>query len=157
MLGYSLPMGENNRPSTTNDATGLQGIISQLVRFNLVGVLNTLVDFCVFFLLNQAGVGYLAAQICSYGCGTINSYLFNKYWTFGKTGTTLAEIARFLAVNLSALLLSVLLLHLLHTRAGIGLAPAKIAATLLTMLVGFFGTRFWVFPVGNRVAVREER
>lgn len=150
-------MESDNRWSTTTHAAGLPAIIGQLIRFNLVGVLNTLVDFCVFFLLNGVGTGYLAAQICSYGCGTINSYLFNKYWTFGKAGITLAEIVRFAAVNLTALLLSVLLLHLLHSHAGLGLAPAKIAATLLTMLVGFFGTRFWVFPVHGRVAAREER
>jgi putative flippase GtrA len=126
-------------------ATGVWPVARQVARFNLVGVLNTALDLGLFFLLTVTGMTWLAAQTCSYGCGIVNSYLFNKHWTFGLTGIRASELARFAAVNLSALAVSVLLVYLFHARLRLPLMPAKAAATLLTMLISFCGSKFWVF------------
>lgn len=125
----------------------LSVIFRQMLRFNLVGVLNTLVDFSLFFLLNAMGMPYLPAQACSYSCGIANSYFFNKYWTFEVNSTSAAEVARFAAINLAALALSLLLVYLFHSLLHFSLLPTKIAATLLTMLVSFCGARLWVFKM----------
>ncbi|WP_203978826.1 GtrA family protein [Geobacter sp. SVR] len=117
----------------------------QLTRFNLVGIVNTLLDFGLFFLLSGAGMTYLLAQACSYGCGIVNSYMLNKYWTFGVTGTRVSELFRFVTVNLSALAASVLLVYLFHSPLRLPLVHAKVAATLLTMTISFCGSKFWVF------------
>ena len=59
----------------------------QFVKFGLVGVINTLVDFLVFQVLNLlVGWTYLA-QIAGYCCGIVNSYLWNSNWTFKETKT----------------------------------------------------------------------
>ncbi len=120
-------------------------LLKQLVRFNLVGVLNTAVDFGLFFLLDRLGMPYLLAQTCSYGSGIVNSYIFNKYWTFGVTGIRTAELLRFATVNLASLIISILLVFLFHSLLQLPLLYAKIAATLLTMMISFSGNRLWVF------------
>lgn len=125
--------------------SGLSFLMRQLVRFNLVGVLNTAVDFSLFFLLSRFSMPYLLAQICSYSCGIANSYVCNKYWTFGVTGSNPGEMVKFATLNLLALALSVLLVFLCHSLLQMRLVPAKIVATLLTMLISFFGNRLWVF------------
>lgn len=140
-------MRKCDKKITSYQPTILSTTIGQLVRFNLVGILNTLVDFGIFFILNACGITYLVAQICSYSCGIINSYFFNKYWTFRATCITAAEITRFAAINLVALTMSVLLVYIFHSLLHLALLPAKIAATLLTMLIGFCGTKLWVFKV----------
>ena len=56
----------------------------QFIKFGLVGVLNTLVDFLVYQLLVYLGLHYAPAQCISYTCGLLNSYFFNSRWTFGK-------------------------------------------------------------------------
>jgi putative flippase GtrA len=127
----------------------LSVIFQQMIRFNLVGVLNTLVDFSLFFLLNAMGMPYLPSQACSYSCGIANSYVFNKYWTFRVSRISAAEIARFATINLTALALSLLFVYLFHSLLHFSLAAAKIAATLLTMLVSFCGARLWVFKVAE--------
>jgi putative flippase GtrA len=124
---------------------GVWPVARQVARFNLVGVLNTALDLGLFFLLTGIGMTYLLAQTCSYGCGIVNSYLFNKHWTFGLTGIRAAELVRFVAVNLSALAVSVLLVYLFHAPLRLPLLAAKAVATLLTMLISFCGSKFWVF------------
>lgn len=136
---------ENGNAPACPQPKALYPLLRQLARFNLVGILNTAVDFGIFFFLDRLGLPYLLAQTCSYSCGIANSYLFNKYWTFGTAGIRAGELARFAAINLAGLGASVLLVYLFHSLLLFPLFSAKTAATLLTMLMSFFGNRLWVF------------
>lgn len=116
----------------------------QFVKFNLVGIVNTSVDFAVFTMLTFLGVYYMAAQIISYGCGVANSFIMNKYWTFrAKSSPQGEEILKFIAVNLASLGLSLAVLYPLKPQIGVFFA--KIIATLFAMIVNFLGSKFWVF------------
>lgn len=55
-----------------------------LIKFALVGVVNTLIDFAVYALLTTIGVNYILAQWISYSAGILNSYVMNRKWTFKK-------------------------------------------------------------------------
>lgn len=119
--------------------------IGEFVKFALVGILNTGVDIAIFFLLTWRGIPYVAAQVVSYSCGTANSYLLNKIWTFRSCGLSYAEIVRFVIVNLASLGISVVSLALLHDTAGLGLAVSKGIATACALAVNFLGNKLWVF------------
>ena len=143
-------------PSLSADNGGrMQGLI-QFIKFGLVGVMNTAVDFLVYALLTWIGMQYLVAQVFSYSAGTLNSYVVNKLWTFGGKGAAGAEnrkagkvdkkeFARFVLVNIGTLLLSIVLLYVLKT--GLGLHPliAKIGVTAITVVVNYIGSKLWVF------------
>ncbi|MDR4162775.1 GtrA family protein, partial [Bacillus paranthracis] len=45
------------------------------IKFALVGVVNTLIDFVVYALLKTIGVNYILAQWISYSVGILNSYV----------------------------------------------------------------------------------
>src|SRR6266571_8198807 len=73
----------------------------QAGRFVIVGTLNTLVDILVLNLLvrmfptHQAQT-LLVYNTVAYGCGAINSFLLNKYWTFeSRQWPASKEIGRF--------------------------------------------------------------
>ena len=52
-------------------------------KFAVVGVVNTLIDYGVFALLAQVlFVNVYLAQVISYSCGILNSYIWNRSWTF---------------------------------------------------------------------------
>lgn len=125
----------------------------QFVKFNLVGVLNTLVDFLLFTLLIGLGVHYLAAQCVSYAGGMTNSYLFNRYWTFssGKGAGGWSQFVRFALVNGVTLGMSLILLFWLGERLGLHPLLAKVLVVGFTMVFNFVGTKFWVFrQKGNK-------
>lgn len=132
-------------------AKGNRQSLVQFIKFNLVGVLNTLVDFALFTLLIYVGMHYLAAQCIAYAGGVTNSYLCNKKWTFSNgSRTTAAQIARFAAVNGVSFALSLVLLYLLGERFGVHPLAAKVGVTAITMIVNFTGTKLWVFRNESR-------
>lgn len=116
----------------------------QFVKFNLVGIVNTLVDFAVFTVLTFFGMYYMAAQVISYSCGVANSFVMNKYWTFGdKSSPHGYEIFKFIAVNAVSLAVSLSILYPL--KPAIGVFSAKIIATLFSVMINFAGSKLWVF------------
>ncbi len=119
----------------------------QLIKFGMVGVMNTLVDFIVYQLLVYFGLHYAAAQCISYSCGLLNSYFFNSRWTFKETKKyTKQEFARFILVNLVSLGISVLLLRLCYEVLGITSdLVAKLIVTALVMVINFIGNKLFVF------------
>jgi len=119
----------------------------QLLKFGLVGVLNTAVDFGVFTLLTMLfSMDSIISHIISYTCGMINSYFLNKYWTFRIQGIgKKAEFIKFIFVNLLSLGMSSLVLNSLMTQAGLTMYLAKIGAILCSMAVNFAGSKLVVF------------
>lgn len=120
--------------------------INQFIKFNLVGILNTALDFAVFTLLIFLGVQYLISQVISYSCGIINSYLWNKFWTFKqKKGFSGFEALKFIVVNILSLGISLLMLYVFRDKVGLHVMVSKVIATFFSVIVNFTGNKFWVF------------
>lgn len=123
----------------------------QFLKFNAVGLLNTLIDFAVFTLLHSLGMVNTPAQIISYSAGTANSFFWNKKVTFrdknrsSQEGFDRMQLVRFIILNLVVLGISVLLMHLLTDNLGIQVLIAKVLVTFVTVIINFFGSRKWVF------------
>ncbi|MEI2394981.1 MULTISPECIES: GtrA family protein [Paenibacillus] len=123
----------------------------QFLKFNAVGLLNTLIDFAVFTLLHSLGMINTPAQIISYSAGTANSFFWNKKVTFrdrdrgNKEGFDRMQLIRFIVLNLLVLGISVLLIHILTDSLGIQVLVAKVLVTFVTVIINFFGSRKWVF------------
>lgn len=128
-----------------------------MVRFGLVGVLNTLVDFGAFNLMVFVfGVPVLVAYPFSVSAGIVNSFLWNKHWTFsaGRSSAWRREAVVFLAVSASGLLISwagFSVLHLLiGSSAALALNVEKLAASLVSMVWNFVGYRFLAFQAHRK-------
>jgi len=123
------------------------GNLVQFIKFNLVGILNTLVDIGVFALLTTFGLNQYVAQVISYGCGVLNSYLFNTLWTFRREKRrTAKEFLLFVCVNLVSLGVSLGMIyvaeHFLHVEETL---MQKLIATPVAMVVNFLGNKLFVF------------
>lgn len=116
-------------------------------KFAVVGVANTLVDFCVFTILAQLlGVNVYLAQVAGYSAGVVNSYVLNRSWTFrAKDRFFSPALVKFLFLSAGMLLLSTGILYLCYDTAGLPKLAAKAVATGITMVVNFLVNRFWVF------------
>jgi putative flippase GtrA len=83
---------------------------ARIIRFGVVGVANTAIDFALFALLYYVALWpLLAANALAYGVAVINSYVLNKYWTFGDTSRGSTAVLRgllFVGLNLVGLLLA---------------------------------------------------
>lgn len=124
----------------------------RMAKFVLVGMMNTGVDFAVFVSLVY-GLSFSSAwaQLVSYVIGVVNSYVWNRKWTFQASGNgSVTEAVRFVVLTgTSFAAATALLLVLQH---GFGWSPilAKAASVFISMVVNYTGSRFWVFRMESR-------
>ncbi|MBY0219032.1 MULTISPECIES: GtrA family protein [Paenibacillus] len=128
--------------------------LATLIKFGIVGVMNTAVDALVFTMLAALGTPALIAQVISYSCGVLNSYWWNGRWTFRDARRQGAnnELMRFVITNLIVLALSSLILFLSDNILGLNLVISKAAATLLGMILNYIASRYWVFRAVSATA-----
>lgn len=133
-------------------------LFKQLGRFGIVGILNTVVDLAVFnLLINTLGIteGLMANLFkgLSFVVAVINSYYWNKYWTFQVQKKTKVEFVEFVVVSLVGFGLNVGAFHLMVNVIGplgeLGVeAWANIGAltgTLAGLAWNFLGYKLIVF------------
>lgn len=69
---------------------------AKLLRFLIVGVINTLVGTAIMFgLYNLAGVGYWPSTAANYVLTSILSFFLNKYFTFRNHEQSWSQVLRF--------------------------------------------------------------
>lgn len=119
------------------------------LRFITVGVMNTLVDFILFFICYQAiGIYYTISQVIGYSGGVINSFVWNKLWTFESKNSskkTALEFLRFMVISGISLSVSVLGIKWLVDSASFNVFIAKALVTLIAQLINYTGYKLWVF------------
>jgi putative flippase GtrA len=128
-------------------------VVKQMVKFGLVGVLNTGIHYATFYVLFAFfGVHYLYASVIGYLAGLINSYFLNRGWTFqaGAKKKSL-EFTQFVLVNLIALGVNLAVLELFVGFGGIRPEVAQIFAILFSLTANFLGNKFWTFRSVNRI------
>jgi putative flippase GtrA len=130
----------------------------QVLRFGLVGGLNTLVDLLILnglLLLfpTTSILMLLAYNSLAYSLGAVNSFLLNKYWTFGhRQRTSRKELVRFTLTTLCGIGWSTIILWLtsnvLHpflVNTTLWANASKVVAIAGTACISYLGMRLWVF------------
>ncbi len=95
----TTPLQVAPQPSRLEALLTKYPIIYQLLRFVAIGVINTALDFIVLNFLSKllninAGSELGALNIISFSLAVVQSYYWNKYWTFGATATSLVTNVR---------------------------------------------------------------
>lgn len=81
--------------------------LKMFIKFGCVGVVNTLIDTGVFFLLcDVAGVWELVSNIAAYLVSATNSYFMNSRFVYRADGYSFKKYLQFLAGNVFVLIVS---------------------------------------------------
>ena len=68
----------------------------QLLKYGVIGVLNTLITLVTFYLLNtRLGLSYGISNVTGYILGVINSFLWNRNWVFKTKNNLKRELFLF--------------------------------------------------------------
>lgn len=137
----------------------------QMLRFGLVGCLNTMTDLlalnCLLWLWStQNTASILLANSLAYALGALNSFVLNRYWTFQRRGrASTREVLRFVLTTLAGIACNDLILGSLnsllqahHLTTGLWVNVAKILSIGGTTLISYMGMRLWVFTQQPRQA-----
>jgi putative flippase GtrA len=127
-------------------------LFGQIVRFGLVGVLNTLVDFAVLNLLyHVVGLPLLLSNTISVAVAIVNSFLWNRHWTFNAAGEAAwhKQALPFLLVSLIGLVINDAGIWALHAAFGgtsvLAINLQKIGASVVSLVWNFIGYRLLAF------------
>jgi len=119
-------------------------LILQMIKFGLVGVLNTGVTYAVYYLLS--GLNDMLAWAIGYAAGMACSLIINTRWTFRqKARPSLSQTIRFALVNLVTYALSGSLVARLTGAGGWSREAAGLAGAAASALLNFIGSRIFVF------------
>ena len=123
---------------------------NKFIKFGLVGVLNTLINWIIFILLNFIGIYYIVSNIIAYAIATANSYIWNSKWVFKYNGKNKKETTvKFLILNLIGLGLNTAILYLLVDMAGFNKLIALVITTSIVMIINYILNKAWVFKGNN--------
>jgi putative flippase GtrA len=133
-------------------------LLLQLVRFGLVGALNTMLDLLIFNILlwtmpSKDTTTLLIYNTLAYALGAVNSFLLNRYWTFRRSNRMHAsEVGRFIATTIVAIgcndgliWLANNVLRTISENTFLTANVGKIIAIAGTMVLSYGGMRLWVF------------
>ncbi|MBT2298868.1 GtrA family protein [Variovorax paradoxus] len=120
--------------------------MKQLLKFAMVGVLNTTLGYAVIFGCMYAfGLGAVVSNIIGYAIGLMVSYSLNRSFTFRSAGARRAEMVRFVAIFMLAYLANlgvlVLLIHRFGSHEGVAQAVAGVAYFGLSFILN----KYYVF------------
>jgi putative flippase GtrA len=127
------------------DSTGLR----QAVKFASVGLLNTTLDLGLYALLTRcvpwfAGENTLAKAI-SYSAGVVNSYFWNRAWTFNASDRSWRSFLPFILTNLAGLAINAGILHAGLFILAIPEAIVLVMATGIAFAWNFLVSKRFVF------------
>lgn len=89
-------MTDNQSTSNPLNALSNRKTLLQLLRYGVVGVLNTLLTLFVIYILKSFfDVNPWISNACGYVAGFINSFIWNKLWVFRSTRHYLRESIMF--------------------------------------------------------------
>ena len=131
-----------NRSILTNTETCIQ-----FLKFSLIGLANTGLQYIVFLVLYRLfGVYYLAASAIGYCVGMVNSFVLNKFWTFQSLKSRSGiEFMKFTMVNGVALLINLGVLEILVSGFRIRPEHGQVVAIGFSTVANFFGNKLWTF------------
>ncbi|MGG6431558.1 GtrA family protein [Anoxybacillus sp. D401a] len=113
------------------------------IRFIVVGISNTVVDWLLFFFFVSLSVPQVWAQTFAYSAGVINSYMWNRIWTFRVKGPIMKQFVRFLMLNFCSLMVTIIVLYGCNQMFSVFFS--KFMATISGIVINWIGSRMWVF------------
>ena len=121
--------------------------LRQFVKFAMVGALNTVVDWVIYFLLNRyVHLAKLVAKTCSFIVAASSSYTLNRRWTFRSTNPdVLKEFLKFVVVATTGMVWNTLIFWLISIRGGYPDILGLFTATALVTVWNFFINKHWTF------------
>lgn len=120
-------------------------VLGQGLRFVAVGIVNNVVVFTTYLLLGVGGLAPIPAMSAAYVTGMVISFVANRRWTFGHSGSGAGALVRFLVVNAIGYGVNFTILAIFVERLGWSHVWVQLVALGVVAMTTFTLLRLWVF------------
>lgn len=124
----------------------VQSHYKRFSKFTIVGIVNTAIDFAIFYVLYDIyDLNFVISHVSAFFVALVNSFFFNALWTFKKLkrNQLTKQILSFVIIGLIGLALSTCSIYMasLYTHIYI----AKILAMVVSLIWNYSGAWIFVF------------
>jgi len=120
---------------------------TQFIRYVVVGLASNAVIYLVYILLTRLGIGPKLAMSLLYGLGVLQTFVFNRKWSFQFGGAATPALIRYATLYALGYVINFVVILLLVDQQG--LPHQWVMGVLVLFMAAFFfvGQKFWVFYV----------
>jgi putative flippase GtrA len=123
----------------------LSSSAGEFTRYAIVGLVSNAVLFVLYLLVTKLGMGHKSAATLAYGIGVVQTFAFNKSWSFRDRGATGPAFFRYTAVYVFGYLFNMLVLVVLVDHLGFRHELIQGATILILAVMIYAMQKFWVF------------
>ena len=120
-------------------------VIAQLVRFGLVGAVNTALTLATYSVMLALHAPAPLAGAVGWGVGATNGYLLNRAWTFRDAARGAVPAARYVVVQLMGSALNAALVAIAVGEEHLPRVTGELAVLPPVTILTFVLCRGWVF------------
>jgi putative flippase GtrA len=160
---------KENKPKRAGKPMDTPPNKTQFIKFCIVGVSGTFIDFTLLNILLTQNVSLPVAGSASFIAAVINNYLWNKLWTFQNAPkkNNALQLAQFALISTLGLAIRIPTLYLgsltpTTPLESLGVSPeaaktilynltAALAITI-TLTWNYFANKAWTFKLNNQIA-----
>jgi putative flippase GtrA len=122
---------------------------AQFLRFAVVGLISNAALYLAYLGLTHQGLGPKPAMTVTYLAGVLQTFVFNRRWTFDHDGPGHSALLRYATVYALGYFFNLAALYLLVGRLGMPHEGVQAGAIIGIAVFTFVLQRYWVFrPAG---------
>lgn len=121
----------------------------QITRYAIVGLGSNALLYLSYLYLTHSGLGHKTAMTLLYGLGVLQTFLFNRRWTFGHHGSIHSALIRYASIYLLGYLVSFCGLYVFVDILRFQHQLVQAILIIIVALLLFLLQKFWVFKKLN--------
>ena len=116
----------------------------QFIKFGMVGLTNTLLNWLIYYILISLGVFYIFAYVAGFIISILNSYILNTFFVFKKDNRShMTSLFKMTLAYSFTMILGSGLLFLLIDIFSISQLIAPVVVLLMTVPINFLINKYW--------------
>lgn len=129
----------------------MYNLVKQFIKFGMVGVVNTLNSWLVYYLLLFFNIHYLVANTIAYFASSLIGYFLNKMWVFKKKEQkNLNGLVKYYIVYITSYFLNMMCMYIIVDVLNISDKLAPILVLFVTVPFNFIFSKLWIFKSKNK-------
>jgi putative flippase GtrA len=125
-------------------------IRTQFIRYVVVGLASNAVIYLVYILLTRLGMGPKLAMSLLYGVGVLQTFVFNRKWSFQFEGASTPALIRYATLYAIGYAINFFAIVLLVEQQGLPHQWVMGVLVLFMAVFFFIGQKLWVFHESSK-------
>jgi putative flippase GtrA len=120
-------------------------LTQQMIRFGIIGFLSNSIIYLLYLFFTVMGMGHKTAMTLLFATGALQTFIFNKLWTFDYHGIIRTSFAKYLVIYCFAYVFNLVALFFFVDHLGYEHQIVQGLIIIFTGVVLFTLQRYWVF------------